>query len=373
VPEPELLEAADEHRATPLELFFDLVFVFAFIQVTTSLVEDPTWPGVVRGMLVLAALWWAWAVYAWLTSAADLDEGWVRLTTLAAMGAMLFVALAVPQALGEQAVLFGCAYLLVRVLHVVLSAIVARDDADRRSALVRFVPTSVLGPLLILAAGFVDDDVRLWVWLVALAIDYLGPVVFGMGRGWHVAPGHFAERYELIILIALGESIIAIGFGAGDDLAAGVLIAAALAVALVSALWWLYFDVAVIFSRARLAQTDGINRARLARDSVQLLASADGGRHRQLRVRDRNDSARRAPTAGWGRGSGAVRWHGAVSAGSRRVPGPRDPPCLSAADHRCDGAARPDSGCRDDPRTGDVGLGHRRLLVSRGIGGHRAP
>ena len=164
-------------------------------------------------MLVLAALWWAWGVYAWLTSAMDVDEGGVRLAMLAAMGAMFGVALAVPGAFGDDAVLFGAAYFLVRLLHLVLSAIVVRDDADRRGALLRFAPTAMFGASLILFAGFLDGRVRIAVWLAALAIDYLGPAVVGVGRGWRVAPEHFAERYGLIILIALGESIIAIGLG----------------------------------------------------------------------------------------------------------------------------------------------------------------
>ena len=115
-------------------------------QVTSGLADDPTWGGVLRGMLVLSALWWAWVGYAWLTSATDVDEGGVRLAMLASVGAMLIVALAVPGAFGDDAVLFGVAYLLVRLLHLVLSAIVSRDDPDRRDALLRFAPTAILGP-----------------------------------------------------------------------------------------------------------------------------------------------------------------------------------------------------------------------------------
>jgi low temperature requirement protein LtrA len=260
-----------EHRVTPLELFFDLVFVFAMTQVTSMLADDPTWGGVLRGMLVLAALWWAWAVYAWLTSAMDVDEGGVRLAMLASMGAMLVVALAVPGAFGDDAVLFGAAYLLVRLLHLVLSAIVARDDSDRRSALLRFAPTAIFGASLLVFAGFLEGRGRIAVWLVALAIDYLGPVVIGAGRGWRVAPEHFAERHGLIILIALGESIIAIGVGAGFELVTGVIVAAALGIVVVSALWWLYFDVAAIFARRRLMQATGLDLHRLALHSYSYL------------------------------------------------------------------------------------------------------
>ncbi len=253
-----------EHQVTPLELFFDLTFVFALTQVTILLANDPTWHGIFRGMLALSALWWAWTAYAWLTSAMDVDEGGVRLAMLASMAAMFGAALAVPGAFGDDAVLFGVAYFIVRLLHIVLSTIVVRDDPERRSALLRFAPTAILGPALLVVAGFLDGNERIAVWLLALAIDYLGPAVIGVGSGWRVAPEHFAERHGLIILIALGESIIAIGLGAGFDLDTGVLVAAALGIAVVSALWWLYFDVAAIIAKTRLMQAVGLELHRLA-------------------------------------------------------------------------------------------------------------
>jgi low temperature requirement protein LtrA len=265
------LEPSDEHEVTPLELFFDLVFVFALTQVTVLLADEPTWGGVLRGMLVLSALWWAWSTYAWLTSATDVDEGGVRLVMLASMGAMFGVALAVPGAFGDDAVLFGVAYLIVRILHLVLSATVVRDDPDRLGSLLRFAPTAILGASLLVLAGFLEGNERIAVWVVALAVDYLGPVVIGVGQGWHVAPEHFAERHGLIILIALGESIIAIGVGAGFELGTGVIVAAALGIVVVSALWWLYFDVAAIFARRRLMQAQGLELHRLALHSYSYL------------------------------------------------------------------------------------------------------
>jgi low temperature requirement protein LtrA len=265
------LEPDDEHQVTPLELFFDLVFVFALTQVTNLLADDPTWGGVLRGTLVLAALWWAWTAYSWLTSTMDVDEGGVRLAMLASMGAMFGAAMAVPGAFGDDAVLFAVAYLLVRVLHLVLSAIVSRDDPVRRGAIARFASTAICGASLLVLAGFLEGDARIAVWVVALAIDYLGPVVIGVGGGWRVAPEHFAERHGLIVLIALGESIIAIGLGAGLELNTGVLVAAALGIVVVSALWWLYFDVAAIFARRRLVQARGLELHRLALHSYSYL------------------------------------------------------------------------------------------------------
>ena len=265
------VERAQEHQVTPLELFFDLVFVFAITQVTSLLAHDPTWHGVLRGMLVLVALWWAWTGYAWLTSTMDVDEGGVRLAMLASMGAMLFAALAVPGAFTHDAVLFGVSYLLVRLLHVVLYAIVGRNDPDLLGAVLRFAPTAIVGASLIVVAGFFHGDERVAIWLIALAIDYVGPAIIGPGRGWHIAPEHFAERHGLIVLIALGESIIAIGVGAGFELVTRVIVAAALGIVVISALWWLYFDVAAILARTRLTQASGVAQANLAREGYSYL------------------------------------------------------------------------------------------------------
>jgi low temperature requirement protein LtrA len=177
----------------------------------------------------------------------------------------------VPGAFGDDAVLFGVTYLLVRALHIVLYAIVSRDDPDLLGAVLRFAPTAIFSASLLVAAGFIHGDGRIAVWIIALAIDYLGPAIIGAGRGWRIAPEHFAERHGLIVLIALGESIIAIGVGAGFDLVTGVIAAAALGIVVISALWWLYFDVAAIFARTRLMQTSGVEQAQLARDSYSYL------------------------------------------------------------------------------------------------------
>jgi low temperature requirement protein LtrA len=263
-------EGSDEHRVTPLELFFDLAFVFAFTQVTSLVVDDPTWGGVLEGMLVLAALWWAWSGYAWLTSTLDVDEGGVRLAMLAAMAALFAVALAVPGAFGDDALLFGVGYFAVRALHLVLYAIVSRDDPDLRGALLRIAPTELLGASLLVAAAFLEDDARVALWVGALVVDYLGPAFRNL-RGWRIAPEHFAERHGLIILIALGESLVAIGVGAGLELVPGVLVAAGLGIVVLSALWWLYFDVAAIFQRMRLVEASGVEQIRLALDAFSYL------------------------------------------------------------------------------------------------------
>ena len=264
--------AEHEQRVTPLELFFDLVFVFAITQVTSLLADDTSWSGVLHGMLVLAALWWAWVAYAWLTNTVNADEGGVRLAMLAAMAAMLVVSLAVPDAFGAHGVLFAGAYIVVRLLHLVLYAIAGKHDPDLLGAVIRLTPSATLGPGVLLVAGFLEGNERVAAWILALTVDYLGPAVVGRGRGWRVSPEHFAERHGLIVIIALGESIVAIGIGATQiELGLGVVVAALLAIVLVSALWWLYFDVAAIMARMRLSEATGVERARLARDSYSYL------------------------------------------------------------------------------------------------------
>jgi len=263
--------AEREQRVTPLELFFDLVFVFAVTQVTSFLSHSPTWGGLLRGLLLLGALWWAWGAYAWLTNTLDPEEGAVRLAVLAAIAAMLVVSLAAPGAFGRDGVIFGVAYFVVRALHLVLYAIAGRGDRDLFRAVVRLVPTATLGPALLVIAGFLDGSGQLALWGAALAIDYLG-VLLGHMRGWRISPAHFVERFGLIIIIALGESIVAIGIGAaGLPLDAGVIAAALLGVGVVAALWWLNFDWVVFVAQAALAEATGARRAALARDAYSYL------------------------------------------------------------------------------------------------------
>jgi low temperature requirement protein LtrA len=262
--------ARGEERVTPLELFFDLVFVFAITQVTSMLSADQTWGGVGRALLVLGALWWAWVGYAWLTNTVNPDEGAVRLAILGAMGAMLVVALAVPNAFGRDGVLFGVAYLSVRLLHIALFVLAAQGDRDMLRSVLRLAIGSTIGPGLIIVAGFTDGAAQAALWTIALALDYLGGA-FSSG-GWRVSPGHFAERHGLIIIIALGESIVAIGVGArGVPLDAGEIAAALLGVAVITALWWAYFDVVALVAERKLSELRGVAQASLARDTYSYL------------------------------------------------------------------------------------------------------
>ena len=258
--------AEREQRVTPLELFFDLVFVFGFTQVTTVLSDDPTWGGLGHGLLILAALWWAWAAYAWLTNTIDPDEGAVWGAMLVALAAMFVAALAVPEAFGRHGVVFGVAFLIVNVMHLTLYALGARGDRDLLAAILRIAPASLVGATLIVVAGFVHGALRPTLWLAALTIGLFGPLLGG-ASGWRVQPAHFVERHGLIVIIAIGESLIAIGLGAkGTGLSTGVIVAAVLGLVVVTSFWLAYFDFFQIRGQQMLTDRTGVERTALARD-----------------------------------------------------------------------------------------------------------
>jgi low temperature requirement protein LtrA len=263
--------AESEHRVTPLELFFDLVFVFAFTQVTTLMLEDVTWAGLGRGLLVLAVLWWAWASYAWLTNIVDAEAGLVLAVMLAAAAAMFVAALAVPEAFGSHRLVFSIAFLVVLGMFVGLYALAGKAEPDLLAAVLRMGRTTVLGGALILAAAFVHSGLRPALWGAALVIGFFGPALSGVG-GWRVHPAHFAERHGLILIIAIGEALVAIGFGARDTgLGAATIVGAVLGLAVAASFWLAYFDFFSTGVQRRLTDLRGEQRIALARDAYSYL------------------------------------------------------------------------------------------------------
>ncbi len=258
-------------RVTPLELFFDLVFVLAITQCTALMAHHPTWSGLAQGLLVLGILWWAWTGYAWLTSVVDPEEGAVRLVIFGAMAALLLVSLCVPEAFGSLGLAFALILGVVRTAHIALFMLASPDDDGlRHSVLGLAVSTLIAVALLALASAF-DGLAQGALWALALFLDMGGPYFFG-SEGWKLMPGHFAERHGLIVIIALGESIVAIGVGAAHELSLGIGTAAVLGVALTAAMWWVYFDVVAIVSGRRLAEAEaGRAQNELARDSYSYL------------------------------------------------------------------------------------------------------
>jgi low temperature requirement protein LtrA len=273
--EVSLMQAAQEpqQRVTPLELFFDLVFVFAITQVTGFVSAQPSWTRLVEGLVVLAVLWFAWSGFAWLGNNARADEGLVRVILLSAMAAMLIASLAVPHAFGRDGLIFGIAYFAVRVLHIGCYAAVAQAREDRvlLRAVGRLGSTMLPAAALLVLAGVLDGTPRAVCWAAALIVDYGGLVARGV-EGWRIEPGHFAERHSAVIIIALGESIVALGVGAARvRLDAGVIVGALLGTATAAALWWAYFDMVSIVAERRLRRAEPRAQVLIARDSYTYL------------------------------------------------------------------------------------------------------
>ncbi len=258
-------------RVMPLELFFDLVFVLALTQCTALMADNPTWEGLAQGLLVLGVLWWCWVGYSWLTSVVDPEEGVVRFAIFGAMAGLLVAALCVPEAFGERAVLFACSYGVVRVGQIVLFVAASSDDPGLRRSVIGLAASTALGVGLLLTASATDGALQGSIWAVAILCDIGGPYFFG-AEGWKLMPGHFAERHGLILIIALGESIVAIGVGAEGGVDAGVVAAAVIGTAVAAAIWWLYFDIVALVAERRLANaTPGREQNEIARDSFSYL------------------------------------------------------------------------------------------------------
>jgi len=263
---------------TWLELFFDLVFVFALTQVTALMADQPSAEGVLRGMLILSVLWWCWVGYAWLGNVVRADEGVIRLAMFGAMAAMFVIALTIPESFDDLPgglpgpVVFAAGYFVVRVAHLLLFLAISRHDPGLRRQVLRFAPSVIVGTSFLLIASQLDGPAQTAMWAAALAGDYLGTMLAG-ASGWRVnSAAHFAERHGLIIIVALGESIVSIGIGVAElPISWPVVIASALGLALSAGLWWAYFDVAALDSEHALTAADGENRARLARDGYSYL------------------------------------------------------------------------------------------------------
>ena len=259
---------------TPLELFFDLVFVFALTQVTAFMADELSWQGILRGALVLMLLWWAWTAYAWLANAASAEERPIQLAILAGMAAMFVLALCIPEAFDDLPgglqgpVVLAVCYLIFRAMHLVMYMIISREDAGLRRQVLRFALSVAVSTVLLLVASQFEGSLQTGLWVLALLADYVGTALGGF-KGWRLpAPGHFSERHGLIIIVALGESIVAIGVGVAKEPISWVIIAASvLGLLLASALWWAYFDVSALLGEHALANEPAETRARLGRNA----------------------------------------------------------------------------------------------------------
>ena len=266
------LRAPADQQVTFVELFFDLVFVFAITQVTKVLVEDLTWGGAGEALLVFWMIWWAWTQFTWALNPADTTHGVVRVVTLLATAAGFLMAVNVPGAFAETGVWFAATYALVRVLGLGIYLLVASGAPSQLAAVRAFAVRSSLPIALALVGGFFDSPVRAWIWLAAVILDIVAAGRSANNEGWDLRPGHFAERHGLFVIIALGESLIVAGQSVLSTESSALLLGVALgAVTVTCLMWWLYFGWWQAGMEHQLTIATGSAQPRLARDAYSLL------------------------------------------------------------------------------------------------------
>jgi low temperature requirement protein LtrA len=266
-------------RATTLELFYDLVFVFAITQVSHLLLEHLTWAGVGQSLLVLLVVWWSWNYTTWVTNELDPESISVRLLMIALMLASLLMAVAIPEAFGDRALLFAGSYVAIQVgRHLFLTFVAAESGTPERERAGRILAWFVAAGVLWISGTLVDGPARVALWLAALALDYGAPLIFFWvpgrprlaGATWNVGTEHFAERFQLFIIIALGETVVITGATTSDlELDTARIAAFGMAFLATAALWWLYFNYVARIAQRRLELSE--NRTLLARDGYGYL------------------------------------------------------------------------------------------------------
>jgi low temperature requirement protein LtrA len=258
-------------NASTLELFFDLVYVFAITQVVSLIHEDPTVSGFAKGAFILGLLWWTWSIYTWTLNWTGTEGVPIRLFLLAAMGATLLMALEVPDVFGDGSVWFGLTYFVVRMLAVGFYWVASKHNVTQRAAFITFFPLSFAATFLIMVGGFLDAPWLGMLWVAGAGLDVFSAINGGKGI-FAIDAKHFAERFGLFVIIALGESIVGIGLAAAHvprDLVH--LIALGLMFTVAAGLWWSYFDKAAPLVETAFAHRTGQARSRFARDAYSLL------------------------------------------------------------------------------------------------------
>lgn len=266
------MRAAGAQSVTFVELFFDLVFVFAITQLTVLTAHHLTPDGILRSILLGWIIWWAWTQFTWTLNPADTTHPTVRVITLAATGAALVMAASVPRAFADDALWFAAPYLLVRVLGLGLQVLVELERrGEDHAGVIRWVSLSSIGLVLVLIGALVDSSVRPWIWLVAILADLISAAIAGRNTTWDLNPAHLSERHGLFVIIAIGESIIVAGTAVADDERSRALAsAAAAAIVVASLLWWTYFGWLKDALEHRYASAPPERNGPLARDAFSV-------------------------------------------------------------------------------------------------------
>jgi len=266
-------------RATTLELFYDLVFVFAITQITHLLLEHLTWAGAGQASVVLLVVWWSWNYTTWVTNELDPESAVTRLLLIILMLGSLLMAIAIPEAFGDKALLFAGTYVAMQVgRHTFLTFAAARSGTPERERAGRILIWFIAAGVFWIAGALAEDALRVSLWIVALLVDYSAPFVLYWvpgrprlgGETWQVGTEHFAERFQLFIIVALGESIVVTGSTTSElELTQPTIFAFVVAFLVSASMWWLYFNIVarIVQQHLEVAQ----DRTTLARDGYTYL------------------------------------------------------------------------------------------------------
>jgi low temperature requirement protein LtrA len=261
------ITTTEDQSTTFIELFFDLVFVYAVTQTVSLVHEELSWAGVAHAVIVFWLVWWAWTQFTWALNSADTTHPAVEAVMLVATALAFLMAVTVPDAFGDAGGWFAATYIAVRVVGLALYGRVAWDDVAKRAAVRRFALLSAGGLAAVAGGGMVGGDARAWWWAAAVLLDVVAAVAAGAAEGWDVRPDHFSERHGLFVIIALGESLIVAASGlTGAERTAQTVAVAILAVAATGGLWWSYFVSAKPALDHALRQRGGVDLTTLARD-----------------------------------------------------------------------------------------------------------
>lgn len=264
-------------HATNLELFVDLVFVFAITQITSVIAGDVTPAGVGRGALLAGLVWWLWSQYTWAGTALDLERSTVeRVLVLGTIPPALVMTIAIPGAFDDTAGWFAGCYLTVQLLVIAMQGRTAWKDPAHRWSWLRYAPVAAAAPLVVCVGAALDGTARTAVWAAAMTISVISGLLAGTRRNdsrteWRIDPTHFSERHGLFVIICLGESLVAVGASAtalvGEQGLDGRLAFAVMCcVSFAALVWWVYFAFIPRVGEHQLAMRQGGERARLARD-----------------------------------------------------------------------------------------------------------
>jgi low temperature requirement protein LtrA len=266
------ITTTEDQSTTFIELFFDLVFVYAVTQTVSLVHEELSWAGVEHAVIVFWLVWWAWTQFTWALNSADTTHPAVEAVMLVATAIAFLMAVTVPDAFGDAGGWFAATYIAVRVVGLALYGRVAWDDVAKRAAVRRFALLSAGGLAAVAGGGVVGGDARAWWWAAAVLLDVVAAVAAGAAEGWDIRPDHFSERHGLFVIIALGESLIVAGAGlTGAERTTQTVAVGILAVGVTCGLWWSYFVTAKPLLDDAIRRRDQADRTHLARDVYSIL------------------------------------------------------------------------------------------------------